>query len=335
MLALIMSFFFFFNDTAPTEIYTLSLHDALPIASLPNDVRRPTPRSYTRHFGPPYVPNRSETAERPDVARSPPCAISSFPPSAGRVCAGVLTREARLCGGPSSLVRNADASCAFAPRRVASSGTAKKAAERRAARAARMKAIFRRGNTATLSASAERSLGRRSGKLAMLFSFARQERASPLLRIGFGGAIPEEWRAQVARRARKIPLQGEVACAPRRGRRQSRAAPSDHHQAQLELDGRGGRTSSRAFPGRSSPRRRPSAQRRAPYGRRLGGRRSPGRRRSSTQSRCRVSFPARRSAPNRTPRSRRRPRPRSTGPRRRPRPSPGRGRRPVARTGRG
>src|SRR5256886_17446942 len=29
-----MSFFFFFNDTATTEIYTLSLHDALPIARL-------------------------------------------------------------------------------------------------------------------------------------------------------------------------------------------------------------------------------------------------------------------------------------------------------------
>src|SRR3712207_7562407 len=27
-----MSFFFFFNDTATTEIYTLSLHDALPIS---------------------------------------------------------------------------------------------------------------------------------------------------------------------------------------------------------------------------------------------------------------------------------------------------------------
>src|SRR5476649_3061782 len=26
-----MQFFFFFNDTATTEIYTLSLHDALPI----------------------------------------------------------------------------------------------------------------------------------------------------------------------------------------------------------------------------------------------------------------------------------------------------------------
>src|SRR5688572_32462802 len=28
-----MFFFFFFNDTATTEIYTLSLHDALPISS--------------------------------------------------------------------------------------------------------------------------------------------------------------------------------------------------------------------------------------------------------------------------------------------------------------
>src|SRR2546430_11735977 len=28
--------FFFFNDTATTEIYTLSLHDALPISSPPN-----------------------------------------------------------------------------------------------------------------------------------------------------------------------------------------------------------------------------------------------------------------------------------------------------------
>src|SRR5256885_17239477 len=27
-------FFFFFNDTATTEIYTLSLHDALPILSI-------------------------------------------------------------------------------------------------------------------------------------------------------------------------------------------------------------------------------------------------------------------------------------------------------------
>src|SRR2546430_10669159 len=32
MLALIYYLFFFFNDTATTEIYTLSLHDALPIS---------------------------------------------------------------------------------------------------------------------------------------------------------------------------------------------------------------------------------------------------------------------------------------------------------------
>src|SRR2546422_4856214 len=35
------SFFFFFNDTATTEIYTLSLHDALPISrnSIPTESR--------------------------------------------------------------------------------------------------------------------------------------------------------------------------------------------------------------------------------------------------------------------------------------------------------
>src|SRR5260221_11101234 len=32
ILLLSFSFFFFFNDTATTEIYTLSLHDALPIS---------------------------------------------------------------------------------------------------------------------------------------------------------------------------------------------------------------------------------------------------------------------------------------------------------------
>src|SRR2546421_8879686 len=33
-LSFFFSSFFFFNDTATTEIYTLSLHDALPISSL-------------------------------------------------------------------------------------------------------------------------------------------------------------------------------------------------------------------------------------------------------------------------------------------------------------
>src|SRR2546430_9873854 len=41
-----MNFFFFFNDTATTEIYTLSLHDALPIyARVVRGPRRPRPLS--------------------------------------------------------------------------------------------------------------------------------------------------------------------------------------------------------------------------------------------------------------------------------------------------
>src|SRR2546422_8057630 len=40
--SLAIFFFFFFNDTATTEIYTLSLHDALPIfkARVPNPERQ-------------------------------------------------------------------------------------------------------------------------------------------------------------------------------------------------------------------------------------------------------------------------------------------------------
>src|SRR6476646_11581766 len=50
---LLLFLFFFFNDTATTEIYTLSLHDALPIsrrASAPRAGRRPS-RAHRR--GPP------------------------------------------------------------------------------------------------------------------------------------------------------------------------------------------------------------------------------------------------------------------------------------------
>src|SRR2546423_10093025 len=42
-------YFFFFNDTATTEIYTLSLHDALPIYSVGECAHRPQLRR-TWHF---------------------------------------------------------------------------------------------------------------------------------------------------------------------------------------------------------------------------------------------------------------------------------------------
>src|SRR2546422_4614663 len=62
-----MSFFnlvFFFNDTATTEIYTLSLHDALPISGSPGPGRR-SPRRLPPGSGsrPPALraaPGRSE-----------------------------------------------------------------------------------------------------------------------------------------------------------------------------------------------------------------------------------------------------------------------------------
>src|SRR3712207_7232611 len=46
-----LTLFFFFNDTATTEIYTLSLHDALPISlDVPRRVERHGDRRTGRHL---------------------------------------------------------------------------------------------------------------------------------------------------------------------------------------------------------------------------------------------------------------------------------------------
>src|SRR2546427_2432288 len=63
-------FFFFFNDTATTEIYTLSLHDALPIScrrrgSETRRVGRPPPRRRVPH----PVPGGSSA--HPQTGRTP------------------------------------------------------------------------------------------------------------------------------------------------------------------------------------------------------------------------------------------------------------------------
>src|SRR5256886_16125567 len=44
LLLLFIFFFFFFNDTATTEIYTLSLHDALPIYKVSDSIQVTTSR---------------------------------------------------------------------------------------------------------------------------------------------------------------------------------------------------------------------------------------------------------------------------------------------------
>src|SRR5207248_11133974 len=69
LIRLLVLFFFFFNDTATTDIYTLSLHDALPIYQLPLAFRwqgqlffsaSPTPPCVVRFVGRAVLGRRSE-----------------------------------------------------------------------------------------------------------------------------------------------------------------------------------------------------------------------------------------------------------------------------------
>src|SRR2546430_1307038 len=64
-------FFFFFNDTATTEIYTLSLHDALPISARSPPGRRGAART------PALAPLRSSCS--PCCCRHPPRRSASPP----------------------------------------------------------------------------------------------------------------------------------------------------------------------------------------------------------------------------------------------------------------
>src|SRR5258705_7222123 len=68
-ISLLPSFFsfFFFNDTATTEIYTLSLHDALPISRGARPRKRATVRDRLRRLQPdPAHVARVEAAEAGD-----------------------------------------------------------------------------------------------------------------------------------------------------------------------------------------------------------------------------------------------------------------------------
>src|SRR5438093_13779674 len=66
----VIFFFFFFNDTATTEIYTLSLHDALPISVPPEVVsglRVPVQSPGRRRSG---ESGRGRSASSPPAGRS-------------------------------------------------------------------------------------------------------------------------------------------------------------------------------------------------------------------------------------------------------------------------
>src|SRR5689334_24641461 len=65
---LFFPFSFFFNDTATTEIYTLSLHDALPISGVP---RTRTAASVFATTSSAVTPGATSTSSRPSaVTRS-------------------------------------------------------------------------------------------------------------------------------------------------------------------------------------------------------------------------------------------------------------------------
>src|SRR3712207_8128684 len=64
--------FFFFNDTATTEIYTLSLHDALPIFAVSTCVSRET--------APPEATTKTRSPPSPSARRPPPSALASLAP---------------------------------------------------------------------------------------------------------------------------------------------------------------------------------------------------------------------------------------------------------------
>src|SRR5256886_1644077 len=93
--------FFFFNDTATTEIYTLSLHDALPISAGPDTARRghgdPRGQCLVARGGPRWR-GAGALPDAPPGARVPPGRVASVSRAhgrAGRRAARVPVRRRR------------------------------------------------------------------------------------------------------------------------------------------------------------------------------------------------------------------------------------------------
>src|SRR5256884_7728404 len=80
---LIIFVFFFFNDTATTEIYTLSLHDALPISFQVQNQRKAAPCQATTVSGLTMANAERQSRQRRDrqiqSRRSPAGNFGRFP----------------------------------------------------------------------------------------------------------------------------------------------------------------------------------------------------------------------------------------------------------------
>src|SRR3712207_7368237 len=88
--------FFFFNDTAPPEIYTLSLHDALPICRRGRQAEQPGPVVHAgRH---PLARQRSQPAvavPRPMTTR--PRATTALPQRSEEHTSELQSRQYLVC----------------------------------------------------------------------------------------------------------------------------------------------------------------------------------------------------------------------------------------------
>src|SRR3712207_8181935 len=108
-------FFFFFNDTATTEIYTLSLHDALPIcSSLQASTRvrsvRPVATVSRSRNGCGSRPQRCRSAHRYARAKAGPSSRSEEHTSELQsrqylVCRLLLEKKKTLTQTPSTIVQ--------------------------------------------------------------------------------------------------------------------------------------------------------------------------------------------------------------------------------------
>src|SRR3712207_3072624 len=93
--------FFFFNDTATTEIYTLSLHDALPISGsrCEREGRRPPSggRSRTSRRRPAWCRWRPRRSDRRSPCRGRPCRSSARPRRSEEHTSELQSRQYLVC----------------------------------------------------------------------------------------------------------------------------------------------------------------------------------------------------------------------------------------------
>src|SRR5258708_24479940 len=90
------SIFFFFNDTATTEIYTLSLHDALPISNRASLLKKFGSRIRTTYRG---KLTRTRSEEHTSELQSPDHLVCRLLLEKKKIeMQPVVTRQSPLCG---------------------------------------------------------------------------------------------------------------------------------------------------------------------------------------------------------------------------------------------